>query len=47
MADEADILQSRNLKRTKLGPPDVYPQLKEQKEDKLNDHSLKKVSKRV
>ena len=44
MASEADILQARNLnKRTKLGPPDVYPQVKDQREDKLNDLSLKKV----
>ncbi|XP_063693763.1 mediator of RNA polymerase II transcription subunit 12-like [Bolinopsis microptera] len=43
MASEADILQARNLnKRTKLGPPDVYPQVKDQREDKLNDLSLKK-----
>ena len=44
MSSEADILQARHLnKRTKLGPPDVYPQVKDQKEDKLNDLSLKKV----
>ena len=44
MSSEADILQARHLnKRTKLGPPDVYPQAKDQKEDKLNDLSLKKV----
>ena len=48
MSSEADILQARHLnKRTKLGPPDVYPQAKDQKEDKLNDLSLKKACHQV
>ena len=43
MACSAHIIQTRPLKRVKYGPPDVYPQLLDQKEDDLSDIHLKKV----
>ena len=43
MACPAHLFRERDLKRG-LRAPDVYPQDKDQKEDKLNETSLKKVS---
>ena len=42
MACPAHLFQDRDLKRG-LRTPDVYPQDRDQKEDKLNETSLKKV----
>ena len=44
MSCSADIAQYQSLKRPKFGPPDVYPQHKDQNEDKLNDQTLKRVT---